>query len=69
MAFNELMDPTKLLMVYTKNQEQYQAFASDAVNPITMVDMVQMGVTHEVATGVMQEAYHDWKCIPHVDHN
>ena len=28
--------------------------------------MVQMGVTHVVATRVMREAYHEWKCIPKV---
>ena len=28
-----------------------------------MADMVQMGVTHAVATGVIHEAYHEWKCI------
>ena len=26
--------------------------------------MVQMGVSHAVATGVMCKAYHKWKCIP-----
>ena len=29
--------------------------------------MVQMGVTHAVATGVMHEAYCKWKCIPKLE--
>ena len=54
--FNAPMDPSKLLAVYTKNQECCQAFAADASNPISMADMVQMGLTHAVMTGVMCDA-------------
>ena len=56
--FNAPMEPSKPLAVYTKKQEHCQAFAADASNPIRMADMVQMGVTHAVATGVMCNAYH-----------
>ena len=62
-TFNAPMDLTKLLLVYTKKQECCQAFALDAGNPITMADMVQTGVMHAVATGVMWDAYHEWKRI------
>ena len=34
-----------------------------------MVDMVHMGVTCVIATGVMREEYHKWKCIPQEEHN
>ena len=51
------MDPSKLLADYAKKQECSQAFAANAINPISMVDMVQLGVTHVVATGVMCKAY------------
>lgn len=61
--FNEPMDPVKPLAVYT------QAFVADIENPVTIANIVQMGVTHAVATGVMWEAYHKWKSIPQVDHN
>ena len=57
------MDPSKPLAVYT-TEEHCQAFAADAGNTISMVDMVQMGVTHAVATGVMHKAYRKWKRIP-----
>ena len=36
---------------------------TEAGNPITMADMVQTEVTHAITTGVMQDAYCDWKCI------
>ena len=58
------MDPSKPLAVYTKKQKRCQAFAADASNPISMVDIMQMGVTHALATGVMHDAYPEWKCIP-----
>ena len=69
MIFNEPMDVTKLSAVCTKKQDWCQAFAADARNPITMVNMVQMGVTHAVATQVMQVAYHEWKQIQQVECN
>ena len=65
--FNTPMDPSKPLAVYTKKQECCQAFAANAGNPISMADMVQKGVTHVVATGVMCEANHEWKCIPKLE--
>ena len=36
---------------------------ADAGNPITMANMVQMGVTHAIVTGFMKDAYHEWKQI------
>ena len=62
------MDATILLAVY-KKQERCQAFVADAGNPKTMVDMVQTGVRHVVAMGVMQDAYHDWKHILQAEQN
>ena len=53
------MDPIKPLAVYIKTQEQCQSFVVDASNPITMVEMVQMGVMHAVAMDVIQDAYHN----------
>ena len=41
--FNTTMDPSKPLAVYTQKQECCQASAADASNPISMVDMVQIG--------------------------
>ena len=61
------MVPSKPLAVYTKKQEHCQAFAANAGNPISMVDMRQMGVTHAVAMGIMHKAYHEWKCIPKLE--
>ena len=61
------MDPSKLLADYAKKQECSQAFAANAVNPISMVDMVQLGVTHVAATGVMCKAYCQWKHIPKLE--
>ena len=63
------MDPIKPLAVYIKTQEQCQSFVVDASNPITMVEMVQMGVMHAVAMGVIQDAYHNWKFIPKAEQN
>ena len=60
---NAPMDPTKLLAVYMKKQECCQAFVVDAGNPISRADMVRTGVVHAVATGIMQDMYHDWRCI------
>ena len=41
----------------------------NARNLITMAEMVETGVTHAVATGVIWEAYHDWKHMPKVEPN
>ena len=64
---NASMDPSKPLAVYTKKQECCQAFVTDASNLIRMMDMVQMEMTHAVATGVMCDAYHKCKCIPKLE--
>ena len=61
--FNEPIDPTKPLAIYTKKQERCQALAADSGNPITMADMVQTGVMHAVATGLIHNAYQEWKQI------
>ena len=58
------MGPSKPLVVYIKKQECCQALVANANNPISMADMVQTGVTHAVATGVMCNAYCEWKGIP-----
>ena len=65
--FNTLMHPIKPMAVYTKKQECCQAFAVVAGNPTTMVNMVQTGMIHAVATGVMRDASCKWKRIPKPD--
>ena len=62
--FNVSMDPSKLLAVYTKQQELCPAFAANARNSTCMADMVQTGVTHAVAMGVKCKACCEWKHIP-----
>ena len=54
--FNAPWTPPNCWLSTQKKQEHCQAFAADASNPISMVDMVQMGVTHVVATRVMRKA-------------
>ena len=45
--------PDKTSSNIHEKQEWCQAFAADASNPIIMAYMVQIGVTHAVATGLM----------------
>ena len=67
--FNKPINSTKLLVVYAEKQKRCQAFVTDAGNLITMVDMVQTGVTHVVAIGVMWDAYCNCKCILQAERN
>ena len=57
--FQHLHGPYQTTGNIYKKQECCQAFVADASNPITMAGIVQTGVMHVVATGVVQDAYHD----------
>ena len=55
--FKQPMDPNKPFVVYTKWQEECQSFIADAKEPITEATMINMGLTHIIATGLMTMAY------------
>ena len=50
------MDPNKPFVVYTKRQDQCQSFAANAKEPITEVTMINTGLAHVIATGLMTTA-------------
>ncbi|KAL7523601.1 hypothetical protein ACHAXR_000252 [Thalassiosira sp. AJA248-18] len=58
--FNEAIDPTKTLAVYTRKQELCQEIANDAGVEITEATMVTTGTKHAVATGGMEDAWKIW---------
>ena len=53
--FNEGIDPTLTLAVYTRKQEKCQEFAAGADVPITEFTMVTTGTKHAVATGGLEQ--------------
>jgi hypothetical protein len=55
-SFNEGIDPSRPLAVYTRKQELCQETASDAHVPIDEATMVTTGTKHAVATGGMDQA-------------
>jgi hypothetical protein len=59
-SFNEGIDPSKTLAVYTRKQELCQETANDADVPITEATMVTTGTKHAVATGGMDQAWKEW---------
>ena len=61
--FNEGIDPTKTLAVYTRKQELCQEIASDAQVAITEAQMVTTATKHAVAAGGMEEAWKTWKRV------
>ena len=58
------MDPNKPFVVYTNWQEKCQSFAADANEPITEATMINTGLMHVIATGLMTTAYREWKRLP-----
>ena len=60
-TFNEGIDPSKTLAIYTRKQEKCQEVANDAGVPITEATMVTTGTKHAVATGGMDQAWKEWK--------
>jgi hypothetical protein len=58
--FNDGIDPTKTLAVYTRKQELCQETAADADVPITEATMVTTGTKHAVATGGMDQPWKEW---------
>ncbi len=59
-SFNEGIDPSRPLAVYTRKQELCQETASDAHVPIDEATMVTTGTKHAVATGGMDQAWKEW---------
>jgi hypothetical protein len=60
-TFNEGIDPSKTLAIYTRKQELCQHVANDADVPITEATMVTTGTKHAVATGGMDQPWKEWK--------
>ncbi|KAL7523579.1 hypothetical protein ACHAXR_000242, partial [Thalassiosira sp. AJA248-18] len=58
--FNEGIDPSRTLAVYTRKQELCQEVASDAHVDITEATMVTTATKHTVAAGGMEEAWKTW---------
>ncbi|KAL7531195.1 hypothetical protein ACHAXR_003897, partial [Thalassiosira sp. AJA248-18] len=58
--FNEGIDPSKTLAVYTRKQELCQEIANDAGVEITEATMVTTGTKHAVAAGGMDDAWKTW---------
>ena len=63
-TFNEGIDPTRTLAVYTRKQEVCQEIAADANVPITEATMVTTGTKHAVATGGLEEEWKAWIRTP-----
>lgn len=59
-SFNEGIDPTLTLAVYTRKQERCQEIAADAEVPITEATMVTTGTKHAVATGGLEQEWKAW---------
>ena len=62
--FNEGIDPTRTLAVYTRKQELCQEIAADADVPITEATMVTTGTKHAVATGGLDQEWKAWISTP-----
>ena len=58
--FNEGIDPSLTLAVYTRKQEKCQEIAADAEVPITEATMVTTGTKHAVATGGLEQEWKTW---------
>ena len=67
--FNEGIDPTLLLAVYTRKQETCQAFAQDAKVSISEELMVTTGTKHALQCGGLTQAWREWRRLPAVQHN
>lgn len=62
--FNEGIDPSMPLAVYTRKQERCQDFANDAEVPISQAAMVTTGTKHALQCGGMTMAWREWKRRP-----
>ena len=62
--FNTGIVPGLLLAVYTRTQEKFQIFASDAGVPISNATMVTTGCKHTIASSNMTLGWRKWKCRP-----
>ena len=62
--FNEGIDPTKTLALYTRKQELCQEIAHDAEVPISEATMVNTATKHAVATGGMDQPWREWMRTP-----
>ncbi len=60
LEFNEGIDPSLTLAVYTRKQEKCQEIAADAEVPITEATMVTTGTKHAVATGGLEQEWKTW---------
>ena len=66
-TFNEGIDATKTLAVYTRKQELCQEIALDARVEITESTMVTTATKHAVSTGGMDEVWKQWMRNPSID--
>ena len=63
-SFNEVIDPSRTLAVYTRKQELCQEVATDAEVPITEATMVTTGTKHALAAGRVEDAWKFWMRRP-----
>ena len=66
--FNDGIDPSKTLAVYTQKQELYQEIANNAYVPMIEATMVTTGTKHAVATGGMDQPWKEWMRRPAITH-
>jgi hypothetical protein len=66
--FKTGINPGLTLAVYTRKQEKYQVFVSDAGIPISKATMVTTGTKHALTTGNMTLAWREWKRRPIAEH-
>lgn len=66
--FNEGIDPTLPLAVYTRKQETCQEFAQDANVPISEETMVTTGTKHALQCGGLTQAWREWRRLPADQH-
>ena len=62
-TFNQGIDASKPLAVYTRKQEICQEIAEDANIPISETTMVSTGIKHAVANDGMDTTWREWKII------
>ena len=61
--FNQGIDASNPLAVYTRKQEICQEIAEDSNIPISATTIVSTDVKHAVATGGMETTWREWKII------
>ena len=62
-TFNQGIDASKPLAVYTRKHEICQGISEEANIPISATTMVSTGVKHAVSTGVMDTTCREWIII------